>query len=682
MLWAYSPVGMFHIPEKFAEIENLNLNYERFFLVPARETCSKIEEKLKLIEEQLSHFYQTSSNQLKKLLPRIKTWRKQLVGLKEQIEDYRTLGNTPFEELTGLDRKVNLFQHKVSLLEKTVEYKKNTIETDFLVGIKNSISKVYCNKPFDGQVTNKAIIQMARNEYEGFQVVILPLVENIKNLELIASTLTGPNKAKIKSANIEIQSVQEVIIDNTTSENRWPEVLNNPGPINLSGDYAQSFFVTVYADKNLPAGDYHGTLTARAEGCQPVSIDLTVAVWDFALPKETHCHTGLFNINDYSICSHFGVKLFSQEHERVMVRIFEYFARHRIQPGDATPVSFLSQYFITWGRPGPEYYWDYYAAGAKMIDPAYEVKGLYSPEMLSYWEKWARWWRERGLPVGEIGLCLGWPESIEKDPDFVREYLTAYWNIIDKNGWQKYTFIRYPDEIDELGKNGPEVVKNSGTFVKKYAPGIPRQSVQTGDTPQEPYLDYVDLWFTYASTWKKAGELCARLIREDKSKVFWLGLHNHIRVDVPDVAPRILFTILRKYGMSGSGLWTSTWEFGKPKLVDGEFHVESNNLDKAKSILIWPAKNGVLFSRRLELIRDGIEDYDYHWLLEHLISTAEKRYSKTPALVRALKTAKAAFNIDDKLVTDITQYSTKPEELLAYRSRMAEAIVALSKALR
>ena len=492
----------------------------------------------------------------------------------------------------------------------------------------------------------------------------------------------SPDGTKISRADIDIRPLKEVIIDETKANNRWPEVLGRCGPVDVASDGVQSFFVTIYAKEGLLPGDYLGTIMVQAKNSHSIKLAVTVSVWDFTLPVETHCHTGMFNIADHSICSHFNVKLFSKEHEQVMLDIFQYFALRRIQPGDPTPVSWRSRSFLWMGELNPELkkHWKYQSI-ANRVDPAYKIRRPDSPEELAYWEKWGRWWRERGLPIGRLGANVLQLNTVRNHRQYAAAFLKAHWQVVESNGWQNYTYVRYPDEIDEPGKNGPETVKEGGALVKEYAPGLLRQSVQTARTPQMHYLDYVDLWFLYAASYDRERELYDRLKREDNNQVFWFGMHNHIAPTNPAIAPRIFFTILRKHGFTGAGLWTSTWNYGKPSLVDGVFHVASSNLSNARSTLIWPAEKGVLFSRRMELIRDGLEDYEYHWLLEQLISEASGRKTKSPELEKALKQARRAYTIPDLLVEDVLKYSKNPQDLISYRAGLAEAVIGLRKAI-
>ena len=69
-------------------------------------------------------------------------------------------------------------------------------------------------------------------------------------------------------------------------------------------------------------------------------------------------------------------------------------------------------------------------------------------------------------------------------------------------------------------------------------------------------------------------------------------------------------------------------------------------------------------SYRAELLRDGIEDFEYFTILERL---AKEKPSKAAAARRLLQ-------IPTSIYTDEQHYSKDPQSILQYRRRIAAAI--------
>jgi len=81
-----------------------------------------------------------------------------------------------------------------------------------------------------------------------------------------------------------------------------------------------------------------------------------------------------------------------------------------------------------------------------------------------------------------------------------------------------------------------------------------------------------------------------------------------------------------------------------------------------------------LSSIRLEIVRDGEEDYEYLIMLDKLIAKAEANGS-SPKEVNA---ARAVLRSAHRLVASMTDYEKNPEPYLRIRERVAEAIERLS----
>jgi hypothetical protein len=86
----------------------------------------------------------------------------------------------------------------------------------------------------------------------------------------------------------------------------------------------------------------------------------------------------------------------------------------------------------------------------------------------------------------------------------------------------------------------------------------------------------------------------------------------------------------------------------------------------------------------LALIAEGIEDFCYLKLLEHLRDRGRERVGRAkslPSLEKALKQADEALASLDRLIRSQTDYERDPQKLYAERRKVAEAIERLTEAL-
>jgi len=69
---------------------------------------------------------------------------------------------------------------------------------------------------------------------------------------------------------------------------RWPDPLLPKDTFDLAANTTQPVWLTVAVPKGVPAGDYTGAVRLVAGGKRLWQQPLTVHVWDFSLPDESH----------------------------------------------------------------------------------------------------------------------------------------------------------------------------------------------------------------------------------------------------------------------------------------------------------------------------------------------------------------------------------------------------------
>lgn len=103
---------------------------------------------------------------------------------------------------------------------------------------------------------------------------------------------------------------------------------------------------------------------------------------------------------------------------------------------------------------------------------------------------------------------------------------------------------------------------------------------------------------------------------------------------------------------------------------DGRFLYPPNRavgVDKKKYL------EGPVNSIRWEMLREGIEDYEYFWLLRHRLETARK-LAKTPAQKAQVAAAQKLLIVPTSVTTSMTTFATDPAPIYAHREKLAVAI--------
>ena len=88
-----------------------------------------------------------------------------------------------------------------------------------------------------------------------------------------------------------------------------------------------------------------------------------------------------------------------------------------------------------------------------------------------------------------------------------------------------------------------------------------------------------------------------------------------------------------------------------------------------------PVLDGPVDSIRWEMLRDGIEDYEYHVILQRLIEANKGRLS-----AQQRSELEALLDVPETITTDTTTFTKDPAPIEARRDQIARAIEALAAA--
>jgi hypothetical protein len=183
----------------------------------------------------------------------------------------------------------------------------------------------------------------------------------------------------------------------------------------------------------------------------------------------------------------------------------------------------------------------------------------------------------------------------------------------------------------------------------------------------------------------------ARLMGKDPPDKFWFTTDGHMVLDTPYLAAqRLLPTFCHAYGLSGYEYWGLSWWTNNPWVFG--FHKYSYNVFSTSEIrrLQWQPGEGYLTypghvigqpglvpSIRLEMVRDGIDDYDYYAILKGLIATNPLGLDVGPAQA-ALDDAAALVSMPNAGAHKSLMILSDPDAVLASRREVAEQILRLS----
>ena len=477
----------------------------------------------------------------------------------------------------------------------------------------------------------------------------------------------------------------------------WPDPLPPfKEPISLDAERNQPLWVRVYVPKGTPAGIYEGTIALRADGFEGAA-PLRVRVYGFELPDRATC-TSAFGFDVGAVYQYHGLTDPGDQY-RVLDKYWASFRDHHITPYCSTPG-------IT-----PSVSWTTRTAEQCTGLPPEDAK-LFQEKALTPVIDWTAWDGEMqrtfdtfhfnsfrlGIPGINAGEYQGFPAGSREYDLAFNAYGHAVQEHLREKGWLDEAYIYWYDEPAEA--DYPQVM-HGFQQLKAAVPDIARMLTEQ----VEPELTGgPNLWCPLISTYKPTiGEE-----RREAGDRFWWYVCTvpkqpfpGLFIDHPGTDLRAWLWMTWKYGIEGiliwqSNLWTTgmaypdtpqnpyedtmSWMTGygtKPGEKrpwgngDGRFMYPPEIAGNARPP--HPVLDGPVDSIRWEMLRDGIEDYEYLVILKHALDNPDSALSEEQrARFRKLLEVPAAITVDART------YTKDPAPVERHRGRIAKMIEALA----
>jgi hypothetical protein len=528
----------------------------------------------------------------------------------------------------------------------------------YRVRVVSPLEKIFQGDDYAQAATaDKIDVAAARNEYESAQIVIEAPWRRVTIKEVRFTDLTGPGGASIPASAIKWERVEniETIVTPPYSTERGPG--SYPDPLMPAAEFTVDklsrvpVWITLKTPRECSAGIYRGRVTIVPGGQKPTTVPLNLKVWDFSLTDQTHLKT-LTWLGEGAISAFYGSPMTpgGSTNQEDAVRAYEDFLlEHRLGPGGEAAVR------LPKGQDG------------------YDFKGIDAK-------------LERLIGKGMSCFIIGTAPNLlrekkkEYTPEFIRDFtdrIKAYSDHLRLKGWADKAYVYVYDEAPRSA--WPEV-KKIDRAIKSACPEA--RIIQCLNEPEgvKALTDFADVFDVYVTQYHKAGVAAL----QKKGVEVWLAVcccpmdHPNFFIEYPLLDIRTTFWICWKYKVNGFEYWSpNAWGINCRRKGDKWPRVPwvANAFDRynGDGYLIYPGENGRPYSSiRFEAFRDGLEDYEYLWTLNDLLAKADAARKSDPAI----DAARRLLSIND-LVKETGAYETDPDKYVAYRARMAEAIVRL-----
>jgi len=545
-------------------------------------------------------------------------------------------------------------QHAASLPEAALpvleEHKRiggKTLSESYLVGVANSIDKIFKDKDkFKGKWDDNYSIFSARNEHEGFQIAIYSSNKVLHNVKVkISDFFEEGRQYKLDKDNIKwylIKFVKTRRPDYTVPYTGWiPDPIEPVNLFDVPAGEMQPILVDFYIPESTQAGIYTGYVKIIPENDTPKTVKVTVHVWDFSLPKRMHLKTAF---DDYPWRLKFG-------HEYL----------NELSGND-------------YKREVRNLIIDYHL---KMLE--YRISPILnlSREDLILARK-LKLYLEHGLNAFAIGKYNGssgnnWPKDDSSLQAIVSEYKQFAYRL-RQLGVMGLAYIYTFDEP----KVGDPFVEKVCRIVHEADPEL-KNVVVLHDVPNiKVYKD----WF------KNIDIVCLRnagLSRyltdqlKNMDKEIWIYVsgpsysYPTLVIDFKGIMYRVIPWSAWRYGADGLLYWCVNYWTKNP----WKDPMNTKWGQNGNGSLFYPGDRKPLGSLRLEILRDGIEDYEYLYILKEKIKSAKGK-GLNASWGDVFKKAERLLNIED-IVRTAGDYTKDSDQLLERRRVIGETIEELNR---
>jgi len=223
---------------------------------------------------------------------------------------------------------------------------------------------------------------------------------------------------------------------------------------------------------------------------------------------------------------------------------------------------------------------------------------------------------------------------------------------LQERGWQDKAMVHISDEptIYKL-KSYCEIAD----FIHKHAPHI--KIIEAIETTG--FGNCLDVWVPKLSHLANWYDECKAQQAMGSELWFYTCCHPYGRfmnrfIDFPLIETRLLFWLNWKYRLDGYLHW------GLNRWTEKPFEDVGDDLPPGDRYIIYPGKDGPINSIRWEAQREGLQDYEYFWLLAQKTKEIKEKFGNAANFIDENQ---RSDEICRMVIRSFTEYETDPKKL-------------------
>jgi len=556
------------------------------------------------------------------------------------------------------------------------------------VWVCDSLQKVFWNTKKPPRAPRKLDLSCALNEREDGQVVVLSETP-IESLRVELSELKRQGGGRLPAEVLSAQFVWCVPVMENTRDNGngkhiirkapdfFPDALTPRAEVSVAAKRAQAIWITVSIPEETKKGRYRSTIKVIADDRQ-VEVPLAVTVHPFALPKrpslymtnwlsleslEHFCGVGRFSEAWWSLIDQVAANMAAHRQNVILTPLQELATLHKTELGYRCDFTQLDRWIETFDRHG----------AAELIE------GSHLAGRAGGWES--------EFAFRELTVCDGngqrhvLPRTSVTDEErqyFLRVLLSQVYEHLDEVGSAARLVVHL---ADEPVKANADSYRGLSEFVKSVLPTVRRI-----DAVMHEGLDgAVDIRVPQIQHLEDDVE--SRPANEE----LWFytclapqGPYPNRFIDFSSLKTRILHWMNWRYQATGYLHWGyNYWRQWQGSTYCNPFYTATGESERLAGgttrlppgdpCVVYPGEDGLCNSIRWEMVRKGMEDYEYLKILEERIADSK------PNRPAAKAGQKLLDSIRDKTVQSHSQYVTDDQAFLKTREALTKAVLAFEK---
>ncbi len=448
----------------------------------------------------------------------------------------------------------------------------------------------------------------------------------------------------------------------------FPDYLSEVEKIDIEGRTYRSVWLTIHVPGSTEPGIYNGQINVQCDqGEQNLPVQLKV--YPYTMPDERH-----LNVTEWFSTGYFqefhGIKEKYSDEWFDMLKIYaENMVVHR---QNIFQVPFSTIEITQFENGSLDFDFSRFDQIAGIFFSTGKMDYLETSELVQFdGEGWASTQlklRDFNVKKGESG-----EEVVLPGEEVVPVLLPAFENHLRRKGWLEKTLLHVKDEPS---LHNALAWREMSAYLHSLAPDLRRiDAIETAYLLDEdmievpvPKLDAFRSWYDSFKAWSDDG---------NELWIYTVGIYQgawlpNKTIDMPLIESRILHWLNYKYDATGYLHWGwNMWHTGDP-FNDVGMHV-------GDGWHVYPKKDGLMNSLRWEQMRNGIQDYEYFWLLENRLSNLKDSLGSRFEWIDPSRRGK---EIAGRIVLNIRDHTQDPSALYNAKKQVIEELTSLDTAPR